>query len=252
MKNYTRFHGSKSSRLSALKTTHAGIDIGATENYVCIATSNSEQIVCSFSTFTCDLKQMVQWFKENGVTSVAMESTGVYWIPLFELLEENRIEVLLVNARHLKNVPGRKTDVLDCQWIQELHSYGLLRGSFRPDNDYVELRSYVRLRSRLDESAAAQVQLMHKALILMNLQIDHVISDITGATGMQIVRSILSGERNPQKLASLSVMVDADTPKKKSPNSKATIVKNMFLLFKRHTKDMNFFINRSQIANRRF
>jgi len=201
MKKNMKSIRSKSDYLSTIKMTHAGIDVGAAEIYVCIANQNNEQVVKSFSTFTCDLKKMAEWLLENGVQSIAMESTGVYWIPIFEFLEKKGFEVLLVNARHLKNVPGRKTDVLDCQWIQELHSYGLLRGSFRPENDYVELRSYVRQRSRLYQSAGSQVQLMHKALTLMNLQINHVLSDITGKTGIRIIQSILSGEYNPKKLA---------------------------------------------------
>jgi transposase len=148
---------------------------------------------------------MIGWLKKNKVESVAMESTGVYWIPPYELLEEAGFEVLLVNARFFRAVPGRKTDVQDCQWIQQLHSYGLLRGSFRPEQDIVELRSYVRQRSRLFESAGTQVQLMHKALTQMNIQLNHVISDITGTTGMNIIKAILQGKRDPTSLANLSV-----------------------------------------------
>lgn len=202
MRKSIKSNRSKSNHLSTLKMTHAGIDVGSAEIYVCIANRNNEQIVKSFSTFTSDLKRMIQWLLNNSIKSVAMESTGVYWIPIFELLEQAKLEVLLVNARHLKNVPGRKTDVLDCQWIQELHSYGLLRGSFRPKDDYIELRSYVRQRSRLYQLAGSQVQLMHKALTLMNLQINHVLSDITGKTGTKIIQSILAGEIDPEKLAS--------------------------------------------------
>ena len=146
---------------------------------------------------------MVTWFKENSINSVAMESTGVYWIPIYDILAESGFEVLLVNAHHLKSVPGRKTDVKDCQWIQRLHSYGLLRGSFRPNNHCVTLRSYVRQRSKLFELASIQGQLMHKALTQMNLQLNLVISDITGATGMQIIRAIIAGDRNPLVLAEM-------------------------------------------------
>jgi transposase len=148
---------------------------------------------------------MIQWLKENGVESVAMESTGVYWIPPYEMLDEAGFETLLVNARFFKSVPGRKSDVQDCQWIQQLHSYGLLRGSFRPSNELVELRSYVRQRSRLFDSAGTLVQLMHKALTQMNIQLNHVISDITGVTGLNIIRAILEGKRDPHALADLSV-----------------------------------------------
>ncbi|MCC6127589.1 MAG: IS110 family transposase [Chlamydiae bacterium] len=136
---------------------------------------------------------------------MAMESTGVYWIAPYEMLEEAGLEVLLVNARFFKSVPGRKTDVQDCQWIQQLHSYGLLRGSFRPSKEIVELRAYVRQRSRLFESAGTQIQLMHKALTQMNIQLNHVISDITGITGMNIIQAILQNKRDPKMLANLSV-----------------------------------------------
>jgi transposase len=191
----------KSIHLSSLKTTHAGIDIGAASIYVCIATSKTEQVVKCFTTLTPDLKSMTKWLLENKVKSVAMESTGVYWIPVYDILEAHGLDVILVNARHLKNIPARKTDVKDCQWIQELHSYGLLRGSFRPDQDFLKLRTYVRQRSRLYESASTQVQLMLKALTQMNVQINTVISDITSGTGLKIIRAILNGERSPKKLA---------------------------------------------------
>ena len=144
---------------------------------------------------------MLTWLKKCGVKSVAMESTGVYWIPVYDILAQGGLEVLLVNAYYLKTVPGRKTDVKDCQWIQQLHAYGLLRGSFRPDDECVILRGYVRQRTRLFELASQQVQLMHKALVQMNLQINHVLSDITGSTGMNIIRAIVRGERDSLKLA---------------------------------------------------
>ena len=193
------------SKLSQLNPKCAGIDVGATELFVCIAHNSSKQEVRSFSTFTADIKILIKWLKESNVESVAMESTGVYWIPTYELLEEAGIEVVLVNARFFKSVPGRKSDVQDCQWIQQLHSYDLLSGSFRPDNEIVALRSYVRQRSRSFESASTQVQLMHKALTQMNIQLNHAISDITGMTGMNIIKAILAGERNPLELAKLSV-----------------------------------------------
>jgi transposase len=205
MTKSTKSSKTKPASLSQLNPKCAGIDIGAAELFVCIAKNSSEQEVRSFSTFTADIKLMIDWLKKNQVESVAMESTGVYWIPPYEFLEEAGFEVLLVNARFFKAVPGRKTDVQDCQWIQQLHSYGLLRGSFRPEMDIVELRSYVRQRSRLFESAGTQVQLMHKALTLMNIQLNHVISDITGMTGMNIIKAILRGERDPATLADLSV-----------------------------------------------
>lgn len=205
MSKFIRSAKTKPAELSQLNPKCAGIDIGACEIYVCIAKNSSEQKVCSFPTFTADLNRMVTWLEKHGIESVAMESTGVYWIPIYEMLDAAGFEVLLVNAHHFKNVPGRKTDVQDCQWIQQLHSYGLLRGSFRPSDEVVQLRAYVRHRSRLFESAAVQVQLMQKALTQMNLQLHHVISDITGTTGLNIIQAILNGERNPKNLALLSV-----------------------------------------------
>ena len=178
MKKNTKSSKTTPAPLSLLNPKCAGIDVGASELFVCIAKNSSEQEVRSFPTFTADLKGMINWLKNSGVKSVAMESTGVYWIVPYEMLEEAGFEVLLVNARFFKSVPGRKTDVQDCQWIQQLHSYGLLRGSFRPSKDIVELRAYVRQRSRLFESAATQVRLMHKALTQMNIQLNHVITSL--------------------------------------------------------------------------
>jgi len=205
MKQNTKSSTRKLAPLNLLDPTCAGIDVGSNELFVCIAKNQSEQEVRSFLTFTADLRAMIQWLKESNIKSVAMESTGVYWIVPYEMLDEAGFEVILVNAQFFKSVPGRKTDVQDCQWIQQLHSYGLLRGSFRPSNDIIELRSYVRQRSRLFESAATQVLLMHKALTQMNIQLNHVISDITGVTGLNIIRAILQGQRKPEILAELSV-----------------------------------------------
>lgn len=179
----------------------AGIDIGASSVFTCIGFEDGHQEIREYLTFTEDLKAMLTWLKQCGIKSVAMESTGVYWIPIYDILAQGGLEVLLVNAYYLKTVPGRKTDVKDCQWIQQLHAYGLLRGSFRPDDECVILRGYVRQRTRLFELASQQVQLMHKALVQMNLQINYVLSDITGSTGMNIIRAIVAGERNPLVLA---------------------------------------------------
>src|SRR4051794_38570801 len=158
--------------------------------------------VRSFGTFTADLHRLVDWFTQCGVETVVMESTSVYWIPVFELLDARGFTVFLVNARDAKHVPGRKTDVSDAQWLQRLHSYGLLRASFRPKGQIAELRSYVRQRERLLEYAASHIQHMQKALE-MNLQLHHVVADITGATGLRIIRAILAGERDPEALAAL-------------------------------------------------
>jgi len=181
----------------------AGIDIGSRSHFVAVPEGTDENPVREFSTFTEDLEHLADWLIVCGVTTVAMESTGVYWIPVFEILESRGLEVRLVNARHVKNVPGRKSDVLDCQWLQQLHTYGLLQGAFRPADEVCTLRAYVRQRSTLVRSAASYIQRMQKALTQMNLQLHNVVTDITGATGMRIIKAILDGERNPDALASM-------------------------------------------------
>ena len=181
----------------------AGIDIGATEVYVAVAPDRDPEPVRRFSTFTVDLERLAAWLKECGVKTVAMESTGVYWIPLFDILEAHGFEVCLVNARHVKNVPGRKSDVLDCQWLQYLHAVALLRASFRPASDICALRVLLRHRQNLVRYAAAHVQHVQKALDQMNLQVHHVLSNISGVTGLRILDSILAGERDPAVLAKL-------------------------------------------------
>jgi transposase len=187
--------------LHELQPNAAGIDIGATEIYVAVPAGRSTKSVRRFLTFTDDLHEAARWLKDCGIDSIAMESTGVYWIPIFQILDAYGFEVNLVNARHVKNVPGRKTDVKDCQWLQYLHSVGLLRSSFRPDQDVCVIRSIVRHRDNLVKSAASHVQHIHKSLTQMNLQIHNVISDITGVTGMAIMDAIIAGERNPEVLA---------------------------------------------------
>jgi hypothetical protein len=156
-----------------------------------------------FDTFTEDLHRLANWLKACGVTTVAMESTGVYWISLYDILEERGLKPCLVNARHMKNVPGRRTDWHECQWLQYLHSVGLLRGAFRPEADVCAMRVLVRDRSELVQAASQHVQHMHKALTQMKVQIHHVISDITGRTGLAIVEAILAGQRDPGELAHL-------------------------------------------------
>jgi transposase len=181
----------------------AGADIGATEIYIAVPPDRDAQPVRRFATFTEDLIAAGDWLQRCGVKTVAMESTGVYWIPLFQMLETRGLKVCLVNARHVKNVPGRKTDVSDCQWLQYLHAVGLLRASFRPEQQVCAVRSLMRYRESLVEMAAVHLQHMQKALDQMNLQLHHVISDLTGTTGMAIVDAILGGERNPRRLAAL-------------------------------------------------
>lgn len=204
MKSKKKKNSNKSKEFSNLKNLDpkwAGIDIGANSIFVCALDSSGMQEVREFPVFTQDLLNMANWLEERDVESIAMESTGVYWIPVFEILEEQGFEVYLVNAFHLKCVPGRKTDVKDCQWIQRLHSNGLLQGSFRPIDEYVRLRGIVRQRSALFEEGARQIQHMHKALTQMNIQLRIAISDITGKTGLAIITAIIKGERDPKKLA---------------------------------------------------
>lgn len=190
-------------QLPVIEPNAAGIDVGATQVFVAVPADRDPEPIRSFETFTVELERLADWLQQCGVQTVAMESTGVYWIPLFQILEKRAIEVCLVNARHVKNVPGRKTDVEDCQWIQHLHSVGLLRGSFRPDDEICAIRSLWRHRDNLIQLATVHLQHMQKALDQMNLQIHHVISDLAGATGLAIVDAILAGERDPHELAKL-------------------------------------------------
>jgi transposase len=202
------------SLLSCLNLNAAGIDIGATEIYVAVPGDRDPQPVRYFPTFTDDLHAAAAWLKACHIETVAMESTGVYWIPLFQILEARGFKVFLVNAHHVKNVPGRKSDVCDCQWLQYLHSVGLLRGSFRPEQAVCSVRSILRHRDSLVQMASSHVQHMQKALDQMNLQLHHVISDITGMTGIAILEAILAGERNPHTLAALRdrrIKASADT-----------------------------------------
>ena len=187
--------------LSQLNLNAAGIDVGASSHYVAVPADRSEQPVQEFAAFTADLYRLANWLAECHVETVVMESTGVYWIPLFGVLEERGFQVMLVDPRRIKNVPGRKTDVLDCQWLQQLHTYGLLSGAFRPDGDIRRLRSYLRQRAMLVEYASHHIQHMQKALTQMNVKLQHVISEITGKTGMDIIEAIVGGERDPRKLA---------------------------------------------------
>jgi transposase len=188
--------------LPVLTPMVAGIDIGSREHWVCgPALPNGRANVRVFFTTTPALNELADWLIEQGVESVAMESTHVYWIPVYELLESRGIEVVLVNARQLSHVPGRKTDMQDCQWLQKLHSCGLLRGSFRPSESICRLRSMHRQRRNLIDEQSKTVQWMQKALDQMNVQVHRAVSHITGKTGMLIVRAIVAGERDPLTLA---------------------------------------------------
>ena len=200
--------------LHCLNPHAAGVDVGATEIYIAVPVDRDPRPVRRFSTFTEDLRAAAVWLKSCHIETVAMESTGVYWIPFFQILEAQGFSVFLVNARHVKNVPGRKSDVSDCQWLQYLHAVGLLRGSFRPEQAVCTVRSILRHRNDLVQMASSHVQHMQKALDQMNLQLHHVISDITGMTGVAILEAILAGERDPHTLATLRdrrIKASADT-----------------------------------------
>jgi transposase len=196
-------HRAKTSILSIAYPDACGIDIGATSHFVAVPSDRDDEPVREFPAFTADLERLVQWLRHCRVTAVAMESTGVYWIPLFEMLDAAGFEVHLVNARHVRNVPGRKSDVLDCQWLQQLMSYGLLRGGFRPAEEDCALRAVWRHRDMLLSYQARHVQHLQKAMTQMNVQLHHVISDIMGVTGQAIVRAIVAGERDAATLAKL-------------------------------------------------
>ncbi len=180
----------------------AGIDIGSRRHFVAVPEGRDTVSVRQFGVFTADLEEMAEWLYQCGVTSVAMESTGYYWIPVFELLERKGFEVKLVDARQTKNVSGRKSDMLDCQWQRELHTVGLLKGAFRPPDDVCVIRGFMRQREMLVQASTMHIQHMQKALTQMNLRLNNVVSDITGVTGTKIIKAIIGGERDPEALAS--------------------------------------------------
>jgi transposase len=181
----------------------AGIDIGSREIFVAVPPERDPNPVRKCETFTGDLHQMAEWLVRCGITTAAMESTGVYWIPVYDVLEQHGLQPCLVNPRNMKNVPGKRTDFHECQWIQHLHSLGLLHAAFRPDGEVCAVRSLMRHRNDLVQMASQHVQHMQKALTQMNVQFQHVISDITGLTGLAILDAILAGEREPAALAKL-------------------------------------------------
>lgn len=182
----------------------AGIDVGNSSHYVAVRPDRDPQPVRRFECFTADLYRLAEWLRSCGVKTIAMQSTGVYWIPLYDILEERGFEVYLVNARHTKNLPGRKSDVQESQWLLKLHTYGLLNNSFQPPSDIRVLRTYWRQRGEHVAGAATCVLRMQKALTQMNVQLANVISDISGLTGQAIIRAVVTGERDPRKLAALS------------------------------------------------
>src|SRR3989440_264988 len=188
-------------RLEVVHPDAAGIDIGNESHYVAVPPSRDRQPVRRFGCTTAELKEMAVWLKQCAIRTVAMQSTGVYWIAVFDILEEAGLEVYLVNARDTKNLPGRKSDVQESQWLMKLHTYGLLRNSFRPSQEIRTMRTYWRQRNDLVQSASRHIQRMQKALTQMNIQLANVLSDVSGMTGQAIIKAILAGERNPHKLA---------------------------------------------------
>lgn len=189
--------------LKIMNPNAAGLDIALDEIWAAVPPDRTDEPVRKFGTFTPDLYALADWLEACGIDTVAMEATGVYWIPVYEVLEQRGFRVYVVNARHIKNVPGRKSDIQDCQWVQGLHSIGLLNPSFRPEGEIVALRAYLRHRADLIEHRAAHIQHMQKALQQMNVQLTQVLTDITGVTGLAIIRAIVAGERDPHVLAHL-------------------------------------------------
>jgi transposase len=189
--------------LEVIHPDAAGIDIGNESHYVAVPPDRDEQPVRCFRCTTAELKAMAAWLKQCRIRTVAMQSTGVYWIAVFNVLEQAGLEVYLVNARDTKNLPGRKSDVQESQWLMKLHTYGLLRNSFRPPQEIRTMRTYWRQRNDLVQSASRHILRMQKALTQMNLQLANVLSDLSGVTGQAIIKAILRGERDPHKLAAL-------------------------------------------------
>jgi hypothetical protein len=189
--------------LPMLNRNAAGIDVGNAEHHVAVPAGRDEEPVRKFGSFTADLHRMAAWMKACGIETVVMQATGVYWFALFQILESYGFQVNVVNARHTKTLPGRKTDVLECQWLQKLHTFGLLNNSFRPAEEIQVLRTFLRQRENLVAAASKCIQHMQKALTQMNVQLANVISDISGKTGLAILRAIVAGERDPTKCSSL-------------------------------------------------
>jgi transposase len=202
-KQWVRRLQSQDPGLDVVHAQAAGIDVGNEAHYVAVRPDRDPEPVRRFECFTADLYRLADWLQSCGVKTVAMQSTGVYWIPLYDILEERGLEVYLVNARHTKNLSGRKSDVQECQWLLKLHTYGLLKNSFQPPSEIRVLRTYWRQRAEHVRGAATCIQRMQKALTQMNVQLANVISDLSGLTGQTIVRAIVAGERDPQKLAEL-------------------------------------------------
>jgi transposase len=198
--------------LEVLHPAAAGIDIGNESHYVAVPSTRDSQPVRHFGCTTAELKEMADWLKERGIRTVAMQSTGVYWIAVYDILEEAGLEVYLVNARETRNLPGRKSDVQESQWLMKLHTYGLLRNSFRPSQEIRTMRTYWRQRNDLVRAAGRQIQRMQKTLTQMNIQLANVLSDISGMSGQAIIRAVLEGERDPHGLAALCNLAGESEP----------------------------------------
>ena len=230
--------------LERINPRAAGIDVGGSQNYVAVparCVKAGEPAVRAFGVFTAELDATAQWLKDCGITTVAMEATGIYWMALYDKLEAAGIEVVLVEPHSVKQVPGRKSDVLDCQWLQQLQTYGLLRGSFRPDEPIRRLRTLTRQRLELVQAGAACQQHMQKALVPMNLQLHLVVSDIVGETGLRIVQAILDGQRDPQALVKL-----------RDPRCKKSTVAEMKAALKGHYTDEGLFVLRQSLEGWQF
>lgn len=221
----------------------AGIDIGATSHWVCVAedaVAEGQSPVREFGAYTRDLDELVEWLLKCGVKTVVMESTSVYWIPLFQKVEAAGMEGLLVNARHVRHVPGRKSDCKDCQWLQRLHSYGLLNGSFRPSDDVCRLRTLMRHRDSLTKGCGQEVQHMQKALNYMNIHLHHAVSDLNGETGLRILDAILAGQRDPKELVKL-----------RDPQITRSTVEEMEEALKGDWREEELFVLRQSLENYR-
>lgn len=242
------FSSSKASKsrakknISIINPDSAGIDIGSRSHFVAVPEDCDEKNVREFSSTTTGLLEMVNWLKKCSIKTIAMESTGSYWIPAYEILESSGFEVYLVNAQFIKNVPGRKTDVIDCQWIQKLHSFGLLSKSFRPQDHALKLRALARQHTSLIEHRSPHVQHMQKALQEMNVQLHTHIRDITGLTGMRIINAILQGERNPKVFATL-VHPSCKNPSEKIANSLRGNYRDEHLFALKQARDLYMFFS---------
>jgi transposase len=219
-----KFNAAAMEALEQINLHAAGIDVGSAQNFVCVpaqAVKSGQSNVRSFGAFTKNLDDLVEWLKECGVTTAAMEATGIYWMSLYDKLEAAGLEVVLVDPHSVKHVPGRKTDVLDCQWLQQLHTYGLLRGAFRPEASVRRLRVLCRHRADLVCEGSSHLQQAQKALVQMNVQLPLVVSDINGETGLRIIEAILAGERSPQALVQLR---DPRVKKSTVPEMEAALI----------------------------